>query len=246
MMRFQPFSIAGCLSLFALCSLFLVSCQPEENTKTSLVTFENVQLDSTGIWIGSDLSGSFTSEDLTSFITYSESMYGAYWSGIACSNQTDMETPGYYNQYSVYATSGANGSSQFGLIYGDGAYCQFNQPVTVNSMMVNNSTFACLALKDANVGDFGTVKKFTDDDYFYVTVTGYDADSVRTDSLNIYLADFRDGKTYICDQWTSVSLESLGQVKTLTFKFTSTDTGDWGINTPTYLCIDNINYTKED
>lgn len=39
------------------------------------------------------------------------------WNGFVISNHTDMTTPGYVNDKSVYATSGADGSSQFAVAY---------------------------------------------------------------------------------------------------------------------------------
>ena len=66
---------------------------------------------------------------------------------------------------------------------------------------------------------------------------------MNTGDVTLYLADFRFGdnsQDYIIDAWTAVNLSSLGQVKTLEFSVSSSDTGDFGINTPTYFAIDNI------
>jgi hypothetical protein len=261
-MKIQHFSLPSCVGLIAVCSLFFVSCNQEETVKTGLITFEDIALDSTGYWNGSDLSGSYSTYEswgsqvnkytgsfstgiLTCTNIFEDYGFGmTSWSGMACSNHTNMDTAGYTNQYSVYATTGANGSEKFGLVYGDGATCQFDQPVTVNSLMLNNSTYAYLALKNGDAGE-GSVRQFTANDYFYVTIKGFDADSVETGSINVYLADFRDGKSFICENWTNVSLEALGVVKTLTFSFTTTDTSFGWNNTPSYVCLDNIRYTLE-
>jgi hypothetical protein len=107
--------------------------------------------------------------------------------------------------------------------------------------MINNSTYVYWALKEGKDG-YGAVTKFKTGDYFYITITGFDEKGLKTDSINYYLADFRSGKSYICVDWTKVSLTALGKVKSLSFKLTSTDTGAYGMNTPAYACIDNVVY----
>ena len=44
--------------------------------------------------------------------------------------------------------------------------------------------------------------------------------------------------------WTYVDLSSLGKVDQLAFRMTGSRTGDWGLNTPAYFCIDNIGAKK--
>lgn len=244
--------------LIALFGFGLTSCEPEEYTER-VITFEDVELGESGYWNGSDLSGDsssyesdwgqvtaysggFISGNLTCNNIYNSS-WGS-WSGMACSSHTDMDSIGYGNQYSVHATSGARGSENFALICpSDSAICTFEQETEVKSLMINNSTYTYWALKEGKDG-FGLVKKFTSGDYFYITITGYDSGGSITGSIQVYLADFRYNKTYICEDWTEVKLESLGKVKKISFKFTSTDTGDYGMNTPGYACIDNIVYIQ--
>ena len=50
---------------------------------------------------------------------------------------------------------------------------------------------------------------------------------------------FRDGKSYISTSWEIVNLTSLGdKVYKIQMSVDGTDRGEWGINTPTYCCID--------
>jgi len=219
-------------------------------------------LDSTGQWNGSDLSGAFSSYESWGTTVYSysgsfksgiltcpnhfyedQTYYSTWWDGMACSSQTDKETVGFANQYSVYSSTGANGSQKFALIGSDSARCSFSEPVEVKSLMFNNSTYDYWALKEGNDGA-GFVRKFKAEDFFYVTVTGYDSTNVQTGQVEMILADFRDSKTYICSDWTKISLESLGRVQSLGFTFTSSDTGSFGMNTPAYVCLDNLEYKK--
>ena len=62
--------------------------------------------------------------------------------------------------------------------------------------------------------------------------------------MEYYLADFRDGKSFVLDNWSKVDVSILGDVDKLQFEFASSDTGDYGVNTPTYVCIDNIEFVQ--
>jgi hypothetical protein len=71
---------------------------------------------------------------------------------------------------------------------------------------------------------------------------------IKKDSVvNFYLADYRfadNSKDYIIKNWRWVDLSKIGSFDSLTFSFASSDTfGGFGINTPTYFCIDNLTYS---
>ena len=42
------------------------------------------------------------------------------------------------------------------------------------------------------------------------------------------------------DKWTYVDLTELGQVDALSFTMSGSRTGQYGLNTPSYFCIDNL------
>jgi len=242
----------------ALIVFTLASCENDESEKDYLVTFEDVQLSESGYYNGSDLKGVPSTYELygqevteylggfnsgnVNFINIFNSTWNS-WSGIACSNQVNMDSIGYGNQYSVYSKSGANDSKKFAVINSDNAMLNFNEEVSIQSLMINNSTYTYHAVKDGNDGS-GFARKFAENDYFVVKVTGYDSTNVETASIEVYLADYRNGLSYICKDWTLVDLKSLGGVKKISFSFISTDANDWGIKTPAYCCIDNIRYKK--
>ncbi|MHC4324705.1 MAG: DUF4465 domain-containing protein, partial [Planctomycetota bacterium] len=59
------------------------------------------------------------------------------------------------------------------------------------------------------------------------------------------LADYRfedAGEDYIVDTWQYVDLTSLGEVVSLEFALSSSDVGDWGMNTPGSFAVDTIVY----
>ena len=168
------------------------------------------------------------------------------WEGFAVSRLTDKTTQGWENQYSVYGDKGADNSEKFAV-----AFAGFNETTNLKflsgqeflfkELKINNSAYAALTVKNGDA----FAKKFESGDWFKIVITGLKANGDETGKIEFYLADFRNGKSYICQDWTKIDLTSLGKVNKLEFAFDSTDTGEWGINTPQYACIDNIIYYVE-
>ena len=80
-----------------------------------------------------------------------------------------------------------------------------------------------------------TPGKFEAADWLKCIVTGTHADE-STASVEIWLA--KDGD-YVKD-WQWADLSSLGQVTDIRFDFDGTKKNDWGLTTPTYICIDDL------
>jgi hypothetical protein len=84
-----------------------------------------------------------------------------------------------------------------------------------------------------------------DPDWFKLTIEGFNSDNQSTGKIDVLLADFTDpnnANDYILDTWKWVGLESLGRIAKLQFSVSSSDNGLWGMNTPAYFCIDNLNH----
>ncbi len=172
------------------------------------------------------------------------------WAGFAYSNTSDTSTPGFGNQYSAYSLTTPN-SGVYGVAYYS-AYdpaprITFAGEVAPLSVLLTNNTYA--ALEILNGSDFA--KKFggasgDDADWFTVTFTGYDASNAVTGAVTFYLADYRfsnNALDYVVSDWTSVDLTGLGTgVKSIQLGFASSDVGMFGINTPTYVALDNLNF----
>jgi hypothetical protein len=200
--------------------------------------FEDLGLAPGQFYNGSDGAGQFVSNGFTFDNNYNAS-FGS-WDGFAASATTDITTPGFTNQYSAIAGGGLGGSETYGVGYYPTFY---NAPPridlpgdlahTMRGMYVTNTTYTYLTLRD---GDMFT-QPFGEDDLFTLTVWGLDAAGDRTGaSVEAILADGRD----ILDDWTWVNLAPLGHVYGLEFSMDSTDTGQFGINTPTYFAVDNV------
>jgi len=196
----------------------------------------------TYFWNGSNNAGGFSTGGATFHNAYTDYGGGAYsWDGFSYSNTTDASTPGFLNQYSAYPGSGSGGSSHYVVGYqpfsGEWAI-NFSAPQNFNSLTVDitNTTYTARTILD---GD-GFTNPFTDGDWFLLTLTGWNGAST-TGSLDFYLADYRAGLTNVVSAWTSVDLSALGSgVDKITFALTSSDVGMFGINTPTYFALDNL------
>ncbi len=243
--------------LFLLVATLLVACDPENNVKTVINDFEDVLLTELGYFDGSDKSGSLNDEGVyvTSIVTgslqlinrytYDEEYGYGFWEGFAISALTDSETPGFENQFSTVAgRSAASPSSQFAVAY-DSAIVELlpykHSVQKLQSVKLTNSTYTYHELKEG--GPYS--KKFDTDDWFKVIIKGYH-NEIETGVVEFYLADFREGQSVIVREWTTVSLEALGEVDKLVFTFDSSDKGDFGINTPKYVCVDDLIVTVEE
>ncbi len=224
-----------------------------------IANFEDLPLDPESYWNGSDLSGGFTSGPAFFRNSYDEA-FGS-WSGFSYSNMANDSIPGFLNQYSAITAEGfdpvASGGVNYAVAYVSTDWITAEQiPIVldvtgksagnVQGFYVTNSTWAALAMEN---GDEFT-KKFggetgDDPDYFKLYTWGY-ADGLPTDTVGFYLADYRfpdNGNDYIVNTWEWVDLSSLGPVDSLKFMMESTDTGQFGINTPTYFCLDDLTFT---
>lgn len=200
-------------------------------------------------WNGDQENGSFTLNGAT----FSNSNFTFYWNGFSVSALVDNTTPGYENELSAFAGSGANNSEKFGVYYPSGTIT-FDAPTQPVSIAVTNTTYAALSMRDGDAyakkfgsifGPDGEEDGTNGKDWFKLTVIGVDADDEVTEEIEFYLADFRSEDSlehYILDQWENIDLSSLGTVHKLLFELHSTDNGEFGMNTPAYFAFDNLTF----
>lgn len=190
----------------------------------------------------------FTSGAATFTHTYTAA-FGT-WDGWIYSNTTDTTTPGFSNQSSAYAGSGATGSANYGVFFfpfTESPTVTFAIPSLVSSALLTNTTYTALSMLNGDTFS----KKFggasgDDPDYFMLTIVGKDASGLTTGTVDFYLADYRfsdNDLDYIVQDWSPVDLSTLGVVSSLSFAFDSSDVGPFGINTPLYFALDNLSVT---
>lgn len=113
-----------------------------------------------------------------------------------------------------------------------------------DAVYVTNSSWSYYSIKN---GD-SSAKKFEQGDYFLLKVYGVKEDGTITEPVLHYLADYRstDSKSWtLNNKWEKVDLTSLGEVKYIYFQMDSSDKGEYGINTPTYFCLEWLSFEKK-
>lgn len=184
----------------------------------------------------------FNPQAATSFTSGSVSFDHAWnfdccWGNFSYSNKQDTTTAGFTNDRSAITGTGVGaGQDNYGVSFGN-ASISFGSANIVQSAYLTNTTYTYLAVKDGNDG-FGVVKgPFDENDFFTLTINGLDQSNNIISSFDFALADGTD----IVDSWEFVDFSVLGAVYGLSFEYASSDVGSFGINTPTYFAIDNIN-----
>jgi len=186
-------------------------------------SYKNTFVDQTGYFVFDN----YTSSSLS------------FGGGFTYINKTDTTTLNYTNNSAITGT-GKNSATYMTVnpsAYStDKFHFAGNMSHTIKGMYVTNSTYAYLTMKKG----FNGAKKFVTGDWFKLTATGLDEKGITTGTAEIYLADYRDGKSIIINSWTWFDLSVLGKVAKVQFSMTSTDNGQWGMNTPAYFCMDGI------
>ena len=188
---------------------------------------------------GAEFGNSFSSE------------FGGFWTGWAYSNVKDATTAGIGNQYAAITNSGADGSEMYAVGFGgDAMFINLPSDHVATSVQLTNTTYAALSMLHGDA--FG--KKFggesgTDPDFFSVSIVGFDqvnATGIETGTQEVLLADYRFADhelDFVLDTWQTVDLTPLGNARSIGFQFSSSDIGDFGINTPTYLALDQLRFS---
>ncbi|GBL36178.1 hypothetical protein EMGBS15_17730 [Filimonas sp.] len=173
---------------------------------------------------------------------------GDFWMGWGYSANTDTVDGTFINDMSAITGKGNNNSNTYGVAYMgyDSSLNKivFSTPKQLAGFYITNSTYAYKTILNGNF----TSKKFggttgNDPDYFKIDITGWLNGIPKTDTVHFFLADYRDANNandYIIKDWTFVDLSSLGGVDSLTYNLTSSDTNSFGMLTPSYFCIDDL------
>lgn len=235
--------IKSFLAFSLVSGLVLSSCKEEEDNSIR-VTFESLNVGANGYWNGSVDSIGFR----TGGIRFPNSYSVTYWSGFAYSNRHDIRTSDYSNQYSAYSMKDTTGSNTFIVAYPftDVNAITFDNEVSGVRMKVTNTTLTALSMKEGTLSKkFGGADS-TEKDWYKLSIIAFDADNLPIDTSAVYLADYRytnNKQDYIVDEWLTLDLSKFGIVKKLVFELSSSDNNEYGMLTPGYFCIDDIEYT---
>lgn len=234
------------LVLAVICILF--------TSAQTVATLENLTLNPESYWNGSDLSANGFASGNAYFVNSYDTAWGGSWSGFAYSNVTDDTTAGFGNQYSAITGSGYAGSANYAVANG---YGDMKVKLTGNAAggrlvtgaYITNATYAYLSMKtgDQFAKKFGGANG-TDADWFKVTVVGWLNGALKQQSIDFMLADFTSPDStqdYIVNDWQWLNLQPMGNVDSLMFTLSSSDTGQFGMNTPAYFILDNFTTADE-
>ncbi len=231
----------------SLITIVLFLCAGLVKSQTT-ADFENFNLPIDSFDNDANDTGFFVSGDISLPNEYVYDPLYPYWNGWSISTMMDAATPGSDNQYSCIAGKGASGSNTYAVGYVFGYLDMYlsgsTSGKTVQGVYLNNSTYAYLSMLN---GD-GFAKKFggasgNDPDFFKLTIRKLLNGQIGTDSIEFYLADYRfanNAQDYIVKDWTYLDISSLGEADLIQFNLSSSDIGAFGMNTPSYFCIDNV------
>lgn len=167
----------------------------------------------------------------------------------------------YNNQMSVYNTASTDGAnknaghsgSNFGVVYGykdsynsqwmDKPSFTLDDSYDLCGLWYCNSSYVYGVMTNGNkFGNIGVAGSMAETNgYFEVILECYDAAGKLIDTKTQLLADYRIGNTQVTPvtTWTYWPI-NVENVKTVKFNFAGSDTGAYGLNTPAYICIDDI------
>lgn len=212
-----------------------------------LVDFEDLPLQPQQAVAADGQSGAFRSRGV-GFNQIWDTDWNCCPRGWVYSNQTDLKTVGYTNPFSAQARvpeGGGYQSSQYAVavnIYRGDARIEFPEWAVLQGFYVTNTTYVYHSVVSGDDGAGFVKGPFGAGDWLKLEVIGLDEADQEVGRLPVYLADYREGSR-VLDDWTWVDLSALGSnVKRIEFDMASTDSGDFGMNTPAYFAIDNLVY----
>lgn len=226
--------------IYILSAGLLMACFTAEAQIPAVATFEDLNLAPESVWDGSDLSAAFVSGGFKFINNYAD--YGTYtsWDGFAYANLSKSSYESLDDQFCCCLGHGVNDSHTYAVCY----YSAWggNEPIITEAegksfiptgCYITNSAYAYASMLNGDA----YAKKFEADDWFMVTATGY-LDKQETTKANYYLA--KEGQ--ILNEWAWFDLSVLGTVDEIHFTLSSSDTGEWGMNTPAYFCLDDFGF----
>ena len=240
-------------------ALTLASCSQNDNpvdgktSATAVISFENATLNADGYWSGDEngtkfdnygsdaYSCSYTEQGVLFPVNYTPAY--AAWTGYAISNRTATTykdlTPDQYNNITGTAKSGKN----FAIVQTYGESIDFGRAVTLKGFWYTNSAWTVDAILN---GDGMTPGKFEATDWFKCVVYPQPAEE-GVDSGARYEIDLAKDGDYV-KEWKYCDLSNVDafkNIKSISFGFEGTKKNDWGVTTPAYMCIDDMEIVVE-
>lgn len=238
-------------------AMSFTACSNEDNPiddpvnpkQTVTISFEGQALNADGFWSGDETGDpfdnwgspafacSYSESDVTFPVNYTPAW--ASWSGFAISSRTattysaESMAIDQFNNIAGSAHSGDN----FCVVFTFGESIEFEKPVTLKGFWYTNNAWTVDAILN---GDGMTPGKFEAEDWLscYITPTPADG-SLSGARYEISLA--KDGD-YV-KEWKYCDLsdvDAFKNISSISFGFGGSKANDYGLTTPTYICIDDM------
>ncbi|MEQ9455464.1 MAG: DUF4465 domain-containing protein [Phycisphaeraceae bacterium] len=186
------------------------------------------------------------------FTTQNTQFTGGVFAGWTYANVNNTTDPSFSNQYAAFTGTDFSGDGNYAIAFGNGSYINLPPGRSPESAYITNTTYTALTIRDGNPFSkpFGGLTG-GDPDRFTVTLTAYTQPNGQGTTIGapveVVLADYTfadNSLDFILNTWLEVDLTPLTQGNagggSIGLSFFSTDTGDFGINTPTYIALDNL------
>lgn len=236
------------------------SCSDDDDPVTITVNLNQTELNynSDNVWEGVSTNNNFQSQYMVFNHEGEIGNYGLLWNGFtpARVSTTTEQTNWIANQFQIMTGGGVDGlGTPYIVAFWDNqenkstpiqdrscriTYCKtLTSAPTVFAPMyvyVQNTAYAYYTMKNGSAYS----QPFTNDDYLILTAHGVKVDGTEVQT-HIWLAS--EGE-YL-NEWTQFDLRSLGEIYTLYFTMRGSDTGQWGLNTPSYFALDKLTVRAE-
>jgi hypothetical protein len=248
------YALAAIVGGFALS---LTSCTDFDNpvvepAGTMTISFESAPLNADGYWCGDETGTPFDNWGYNAFacdytesgVTFPVNYTPAFasWSGFAVSDRTATTfnaatmTPDQFNNVTGKAKSGKN----FCVVYTFGESIEFATAVTLKGFWYTNNAWTVDAILN---GDGMTPGKFDATDWLKCILYPTPAEGLGGARYEIDLA--KDGDYVKEWQYCDLSnVDAFKNIKSLSFGFEGSRKNDYGLTTPTYICIDDLEIVK--
>ncbi len=248
------------LSLLSLLMISgLSSCDKTEDVDDMITVYLNqteIPYDDNGIWANALTESSYI---ISQNVVFSHEVIPEWntWNGFIASRSSDISDYSdsfawMEHQYTAITGGGISGagtpyliaywnSSEGSDIDSEQASCHLTygtekKAFIPQSAYITNTSYCYYTM--LNGSPFS--KKFSTGDYFNLLIYGVKTDGTKTGPVKFALADYSNDTDTPINTWEYVNLEELGEVVGIIFQMESSDTGMFGINTPTYFAADRI------
>lgn len=229
------------LVLVFIFGLFILTAKAQQ-----VVTFEELNLSPNSYWNGSDNSGNFISKYLKFYNNYNDSYQS--WMGWAYSNTTDTITNAYSNMYSAAGFKGNGESENYAIAYMGFDWAANYDPIPSvikidkqQAPTTIHGAFLCLSTWQSKYIDDNNL--FENNNYWAkIEITAIETNNNQSQTKEFIIADYRftNESNYKMNTWTYIDLSWIGAADSLNFILKTNDSGDYGPNFPSYICIDDI------